>query len=162
MIWQVIDFYKLLQLLLPTFLRKPKLILFLGCTVKPLDLIYTDTLYKMQHNCQVIYLEKILNEYFDAVGYDTNNHEGTKQIKIIDEIFPPENYIYLEGENRPSLEYDNTDLWLDDDEIFLEDDLPHFDFVILIPIAYSFVEQKLRAVIDYYKLAGKNYRIQLY
>ena len=162
MTWQVVNLKKLVELLLPTFLRKSVTLAFLTSNIKPLDTLYVDTLYKMQHTCQVISLEKMLNEYFEVPGYDHQNHEATKKVKIKDEYFPPENYIYKVGEFRPTVDYDNTDLWLDEDEIWLVDDLSHFDFVILIPIAYALQLDQLTAIMSYYKLAGKNYRIERY
>jgi hypothetical protein len=159
--WQTINFNVLIQLLLPTFLRKNRMIAFLTANIKPLDSLYKNTLYKMQHTCQVISLEKMLNEHFAVANYNPNNHQNTKVITITDEYFPPENYIYMQAENPPSVDYDNQDLWIDVDNIFLEDDLPHFDFVVNIPASITFIEAQLRAIIDYYKLAGKKYRIAI-
>jgi hypothetical protein len=117
--WQTINFNVLIQLLLPTFLRKNRLVTFLEINIKPLDNLYKKTLYDMQHTCQV----------------------------------------YTQDESRPAVDYDNMNLYLDEDDIFLEDDLPHFDFVVNIPSTITFIEAQLRAIIDYYKLAGKKYRI---
>jgi hypothetical protein len=162
MTWQTINLKKLVALLLPTFLRKNTTLAFLEVSIIPLQTLYVDTLYKMQHNCQVISLEKMLNDYFAVPDYDNQNHEATKKVYIEDEFYPPENYFYLDQEFRPSIDYDNIDLWPDEDEAYMTDDENHFDFVIFIPIAYTFVEAQLRAIIDYYKLAGKIYRIELY
>lgn len=160
--WVTVDFYKLIQLLLPTFLRKQKQTVLLNIFIKPLDNLYKETLYKMQHNCTVMSLEKVLNEYFQTPGYEATNHELTKKVKIIDEKYEPDNYIYLEKEFRPSVDHDNADLWLDVDDIYLENEIEYFHFVVLIPSTYVFVTEKVRAIIDYYKLAGKKYRIELY
>ena len=162
MIWQVVNFKKLVELLLPTFLRKSVTLAFLTSNIKPLDTLYEETLYKMQHTCQVLSLEKMLNEYFEVPGYNHQNHEATKKVKIKDEYFPPENYIYKVGEFRPTVDYNNNNLWLDEDDVFLEDDVPHFDFVIWIPLGYIFELEQLTAIMNYYKLAGKNYRIERY
>ena len=114
MIWQVINFDRLVELLLPTFLRNATILAFLKAIIKPLHTLFLDVLYKMQHTCQVVYLEKLLNEYFQVVGYSDQNHEATKKVKIVDEFFPPENYIYKQGETRPTVDYDNNDLLHDD------------------------------------------------
>ncbi len=159
--WQTVNYNVLIQLLSPTFLRKKRMAAFLISVIKPLDTLYESTLYKMQHTCQVISLEKMLNEHFAVSGYDAKNHENTKVITITDEYFPHENYIYTQGENTPSVDYDNTNLWLDEDAIFLEDGVQHFDFAVNIPATIPFIEAKLRAIIDYYKLAGKKYRINI-
>lgn len=159
--WARINFYVMVQLLLPTFLRKPKQTALLNGVLKPLDSLYVDVLYKMQHDSRVIYLEKVMNEYFEAAGYSNQNHAVTKVIYITDEIYPPENYVYQNQEFYPSIEYDEQVLYLDEDNIFLTDSLEHFDFVINIPIGYAFDEQILRLLVDFYKIAGKKYRIQI-
>jgi hypothetical protein len=135
---------------------------YLNVMVKPLDNLYNELLYKMQHDCSVISLEKMLNEYFKVANYDHQNHEATKQVYIEDEIYPPENYIYTQNEFRPAVDYDNNDFWLDEDNIYLEDDVNYFDFVIFIPEDFIFEIAQLKATIDYYKLAAKKYRIELY
>lgn len=129
--------------------------------VVPLEILRNDTLYKMQHTCQVIYLEKMLNEWFDVATYDHQNHEATKVIKIKDEFHEPENYVFLDGENEPSLENDNVNKWLDEDNIWMVDEVVYYDFVVQIPSSYTFVLEQLTTVIEYYKLASKKYRIEI-
>ena len=77
--WAKIDFKRLVQLLLPTFLRKPQQTAFLNATIAPLETLYSETMYKMQHNGQVIYLEKVLNEFCDVAGYNSQNHPFRSQ-----------------------------------------------------------------------------------
>lgn len=153
--WIKINFYQLIQLLLPTFIRKPRLTVFINSILKPLDILYVAIIYKMQHTCQVIYLEKMLNEYFNAPNYNSLNHESTKIIFIDDAPKPPIKYIYL-NEEIPPKEY----LYLG--KKYLTGNEDYFDFIVHIPSSYVFVEAKLRAMIDYYKLAGKKYRIELF
>ena len=172
--WARINFKVLVQLLLPTFLRKPQQTAFLNALVAPMDSLYKDVLYKMQHDSRVIYLEKVLNEYYNIIGYSHQNHEATKQIFITDEFYPPENYVYQDPEQYASIEYDETLLYLksgfepDDpaqenngDDIFLTDDIEHFDFVINVPIALAIDLILLKILVDFYKIAGKKYRIQM-
>ena len=168
--WARINFSVLVQLLLPTFLRKPQQTAFLNAMVKPLDSLYVDTLYKMQHDSRVIYLEKVLNEHYTIAGYSDQNHEATKRIFIEDEYFEPENYAYQDQEQYASIEYNEVVLWArknaiipnDGDDIFLTDDVDHFDFVVKIPVSLNIDQVKLKILIDYYKLAGKLYRIETY
>ena len=155
MIWQVVNFDRLIELLMPTFLRQPIMFAYLNSIIKPLDSLYVDTLYKMQHTCQVIYLEKMLNEYFAVVGYDSQNHEATKVVFIDDAPKPPTKYIYLKQEIPPK-EY----LYLRTQ--YLTGDVDHIDFIVHIPSSFVFVEDKLKAIIDYYKLAGKKYKIEIF
>ncbi|HGM2344182.1 TPA: hypothetical protein ACKJ98_002036, partial [Neisseria gonorrhoeae] len=63
---------KLLILLTPTFLRKPKLVAWLRMLATPLHkVLYNfqrarqDDLYNLAHNSQVCYLRKALNDEFD-------------------------------------------------------------------------------------------------
>ena len=152
MIWQTVDFNILIEDLSPTFLRKPAQLALLQSVVKPVDTLYKDTLYKMQHNSQVIYLEKMLNEWFNVSGYSSANHEATKTVFITDAPASVKVYYYQESENLPLYHgtvYDSSQLVL-------------HDFIINIPDTYVFVEAKLRAVVDYYKLAGKKYVIETY
>lgn len=153
MIWQTVNFSKLVQLLLPTFLQRVLMLTFLRVLIKPLDVIYGNILYKMQHNSQVINLEKMLNEYFQVVGYDHQDHENTKTVFISDAEQAQRYYLYQPEEEQPlyiGLIYVGGAVNV------------NYRFIVNIPTAYSFVEQKLRAEIDYYKLAGKKYLIQTY
>ena len=153
--WAQINFNRLIQMFLPINLRQPNQTVFLNSLIKPLNTLYNDTLYKMQHTCQVIYLEKMLNEYFSAVAYNAQNHVATKVVFIEDAPKPPIKYIYLTQEIPPkSFLYLRTQ--------YLTGDTDHIDFIVNIPSSYVFIEEKLRAIIDYYKLAGKKYKIQIF
>jgi hypothetical protein len=175
-----------MELLLPTTLRRRNQKAFLTAVIAPLNSLYRDTLYKMQHTCQVIYLEKMLNEHYTVVGYDPTNHEATKLIYIEDAPRPPYKYIYLQEEiefqGKPYLYLNsgvgnpNTDLinnvtdefgdevpnWFTSGGIvYLTGDTIYNDFVVYVPINLTFDEIKMRALIDYYKLAGKKYTIEI-
>lgn len=153
MTWQTISFNTLIELLLPSFLRKSRIVAILQSVVKPVDSLYQDTLYKMQHNSQVIYLEKMLNEYFEVSGYSAGNHELSKTVFISDAPPVDRNYIFQPAEVQP--------VYLD--SIYLNGTpAVNYKFIVNIPDTYVFVEAKLRAVIDFYKLAGKKYIIETY
>ena len=152
--WVKIDFLQSVKLLLPSFLRNTKQIILLKSLVAPLDQLFEQTLYKMQHDCSVISLEKMLNEYFNVVGYDASDHEGTKVVYIDDAPVPPTKYIYL-NEEIPPKEY----LYLGIQ--YLTGDVDHIDFIINIPSSFIFLEEKLIRVIEYYKLSGKKYKIEI-
>ena len=153
--WAKIDFKRLVQLLLPTFLRKPQQTAFLNATIAPLETLYSETMYKMQHNGQVIYLEKVLNEFCDVAGYNSQNHEGTKQIIIEDAAVPRMQYVYREdgiaNYGKPYLRVG---------VVYITGDYDHNDFVVKIPTTVSYIDSQIRAIIDYYKLAGKKYTIE--
>lgn len=153
--WATVDFNILVEMLLPTFLRKNKMLALLRAFVKPLDNIYKDTLYKMQHTCQVIYLEKVLNEWFNVPNYSALNHENSKKIYIEDAPKPPTKYIYLQQELPP-----NNYLYLGTQ--YLTGETIWNDFIIFIPSSYTIDMPKLTALVNYYKLAGKKYTIEFY
>jgi hypothetical protein len=159
MFWATLDFYKLVQLLLPTFLRKPKLILFLSCIIRPLDRIYQETLYKMQHDGKTIYLEKMLNEYYKVVGYDPNNHDATKQI-VIDDLPEIEKlYIFQDLEDNVSFLEDadsSSDVFLDNET----EGVVNYSWIIYIPATIAYDEPTVRALVDSYRYFGKKYKIE--
>lgn len=88
---------KALLMLLPPLLRKQKQIAWLKTLVKPLDNLYEDTLYKMQHNGQVMYLEKILNDLFNpGVNYVYDASITNKMNRGL---------IVVEDAHRPKVQY---------------------------------------------------------
>jgi hypothetical protein len=69
-----INFNRLAELLLPTFLRKATILAFLQSAYSQLAFICNtglkpyreQTNYRLMHNGQVCYLRKVLNDYFDS------------------------------------------------------------------------------------------------
>jgi hypothetical protein len=161
--WQTVSFFVLIEQLLPTFLRRNRMILFLSAIVTPLNKIYDDTLYKTQHDGRTIYLEKMLNEHFAVVGYDNQNHDATKTIYIDDVPQPDKLYIYQDEEDGVSfLEDDGDD---NDDDVFLDADnegVLSYSWIIYIPDTYVFQEYAIRALVDTYRYFGKKYKIETY
>ncbi len=151
--WYNIKFDWLFGDSLPTIKRGKKTLALFKAFAAPLQKIADETLYKMQHNGQVIYLEKVLNEWFSVAGYDTQDHDGTKTVFISDAPPVPRNYVYLNAEDNP--------LYLG--TVSLGNPMAvNYKFIVNVPSSYTFVEAKLRAVIDYYRLAGKKYIIVTY
>lgn len=152
--WYSFDFKRLITQLLPMSLRRLVAVLFFAALLSPLGWLIKQILYKMQHNCQVIYLEKLLNESFAITAYNPDDHEGTKVIKIGPGEIPEEVYIWLQTEPADPL-------WLG--EVFLlsqaEADAQYCDFTVLIPMSFQAQEYKLQSLLEYYKLAGKKYKI---
>jgi len=153
MMWQTIDFNALPRLLSITALKDSDINDLVKIFMSPLIDLYDETLYKMQHNCQVIYLEKMLNEYFEIFTYNPNSHIATRQIYIIDAPTVAPTYIYQSEENKPV--YLGTE-YLD------RESTTTYQFIIKIPVSINFNEIQLRALVDYYKLAGKQYIIETY
>lgn len=160
----LIDFKKLVALLLPIRLRSTKIIAWLKVLVFPISKIHHRFLlkqrldsYKLSHNGQACHLRKVLNDAFDST---------LRRIQIVDGNRFEKSFIYTKGENKPQflgIKY------IYDRSVF---DDTGADFLVLIPLElwnrkktqisigeYRFYD--IEAIVDYYKLASKRYKIQL-
>ena len=108
----------------------------------------------MQHNGQVMYLEKVLNEKYKVAGYNPNLHRITRKIIIVDAYYAKRNYLYQNYEQKPI--YLGTTFIHTKNEYSAE----YFDFIIQIPAAIIVNENELKSIMAYYKLAGKKYKIE--
>ena len=163
MVWSTVNFNTLVELLVPTFLRKNKHILLLKTIITPLFTLHQQTLYEMQHDGRTIYLEKLLNEYFTVLGYDPNHHDLTKTIYIDDVVQKDKLYIWQNEELETS--YLNDEGVDDDNDVFLDNEIENvysYSWIIFIPEAIVFDEIKVRAFIDEYRYIGRKYIIQNY
>ena len=138
----IVNWSKLLLWLLRPILRKKRHFKWLFSLLKPLETLYDTTLYQMQHNGQIVYLEKVLNETFNpGVVYDPNlSIEGKRSANLIyiDETLQPrlkfvyrhdEYYLHTEGEHfsLPAVVDEEIVLdelgFLDPIELFTHDEL---------------------------------------
>lgn len=150
-----IDYPKLVSLLTPPDLRKQRLLALLGALIMPVRTVYgsfkanrISNLYKLAHNGQICYLRKALNDSFDPV---------LRRIYIGDGSRFKRQYIYTSGEQQarylrtiyiqPTTEYEDTGV----------------DFKVIVPVGFDLAGNlyQLRALIDFYKLAGKRYTIEI-
>jgi len=155
MFWNKIDINVLSELYLPTFMRDYTIKGFVGSASKPLVELYDKTLYKMQHTGQVIYLEKLLNEFLNIPGYDVMDHVATRMIYISDAPNVNQVYIYTPIENKPLYLGGSTPVYLNRTEV-------QYHFIINIPESVDFYEELVRNLVDYYVIAGKQYKIETY
>ena len=143
---------KLLVLLTPTFLRKPKLVAWLRMLATPFHkLLYDfqrtsqDNLYNLAHNSQVCYLRKALNDEFDKVKRDINIEDGKQNARL---------YIYPRSTNKP--------LYLG--KVYLYQRGSYIDggvdFVVVLQRDLEYDFYKLEALVNFYKLAGKRWTIE--
>lgn len=147
-----IDYKTLVLLLLPTFLRRPKMIAWLIVLVLPIDALHylfiqkraTD-IYKLNHNGQVCYLRKALNDAFDPKN---------RRIKIIDGQRYTRLYIYTTPEQKPKF---LKMLFLREETDFADSGV---DFIVEMP-SETYHKYNVEALIDFYKLASKRYKIEL-
>lgn len=151
-----IDFRRLVTALLPPRLRKPRMLEWLIALTYPVQLLYNDfrsnrkaNLKKLSITPQVCYLTWALNDRYDF---------GLRRIRIEDPYIREQAYVYQDAESKP---------------LYLDANHPHYiysttetiavsvDFVVLLPTGLRFAENEMRAFIDSYKLASKEYKIQL-
>lgn len=156
--WYKVDYNKLAILLLPTFLRKPKLVAFIQALIAPIDSIYyqwsnwrVKNIYKLEHTGQICYLRGSLNDDFDPVE---------RRIRVIDSQLYDTTYIFTEAEEQ--------DVWLatedEPDTLWLRTEVETadtgLDFLVYVPEAlYDKEIYALTAHIDFYKAGGKRYKI---
>lgn len=150
--WYKVDYKKLAILMLPTFLRKPILVAYLQSLLVPIDSLYyqwsvyrNDNIYKMDHNGQICYLRKALNDKFDP---------SLRRIWIGNGNRYERQYLYTTPENRPK--YLGT--------MYLHQNLDYadtgLDFIVYVP--QTIIDESpfaLKALIDFYKAGGKRYKI---
>ncbi|WP_396177426.1 hypothetical protein [Flavobacterium sp.] len=151
--WYSVDWNRLVLLLLPTFLRKPKTVAFLQALVAPISqlhyqwtLLRFDHYYKLYHNGQVCKLRKLLNDELDP---------ALRRIYITDGNSFPRKYIYTRAENKP--------VFIGTMFIYQNDEYTNTgaDFTVFVPAEIVNTKiHELRALIEFYKLASKRYKIQ--
>lgn len=159
---------KLGVLFTPTFLRQERNLAWLRCLLTPLKPLQQqflkyrlEDLYKLEHTAQVCSMEKVLNDRFDV---------SERRIRIVDVDRKEPFYIFSEAERTPKFINSNTtNIYLYSEEISTNGSV---DFLIKVPLEvwdnekteveigeYRFYA--IEAVVDFYKLAGKNYKIIL-
>lgn len=155
-----INFKRLAWLWIPTDLRKKRLAEFIYCLIFPIEKMYLEfknarkeNLIRMNFNYQKFSLQRRLNDAFDRVE---------RRIKIVPAVKYEGVYIYTEAESGTAL---NLHKWLHDDShpLYLrtESELTsEFDFIVEIPNTAINILQ-LKAEIEYYKLFGKHYEIEV-
>ena len=151
--YSTVDIDDLNEMFLPSFLINAELLAVVNSISSPIKSLYNDTLYKMEHTGQVIYLEKMLNEFYQISGYNKNDHVATRKIYITNAPIVPNVYIYLPEENKP--------LYLGDDPIYLNPIQPQYNFIINVPSSLIYDEQTLRNKVNYYR-DTKQFIIQSY
>lgn len=150
--WNKVDFDKLILLLLPTFLRKPRLFGYLKALVSPIASLYDRwskmrdaNLKTLSYNSQRCYMRGVLNDRYDP---------DERRITISNTGNRAQDYIYTEAENLPV--YLGT--------MFLETEFNYagstVDFLVMVP--QELINTRINeivATIEFYVLAGKSYQI---
>ena len=142
---------RLVILLLPTFLRKARLVAWLQILIAPLEQLQysfnqkrNSDLVTLTHNGQKCYLRKILNDTFD---------QGLRRIRIEDMTHFNAVYIYTEAENQP--------VYLEEKYLYTSGEMQvnGMNFSVYIPNELRAREVEIKALIEAYKIASKRYII---
>ncbi len=151
--WFNIDFQKLVLWFLPFKLRKPKNVALLSAIVAVLQQIHGNwlnkrerNLYLLAHNGQTCYFRKALNDAFD---------NELRRIEIVNGNVFEAVYIFTIPEQQPQ--------YLGKINIYGAEDnaTSAVDFIVKVPA--QIVDNRLielRAEIDYYRQAGKRFKIE--
>lgn len=158
--WYNVDIYKLAAYLLPPFLRKKKLFSFFCVLLYPFfTLVQTfksfrkSSIYRLNANGQVIYMEKYLNDHFNLEYKDIYITDSEESIPNVSVLYPEESStmdVYASG----SLEV----LYL----ISGMESLKKEDFIVNVP---SYLQDRINEIItlvEYNKPAGRKYTIKIY
>lgn len=158
-----INFASLARALLPSVMRTAvKMASILRAIVKPLqtlnnrfNLLRTQTDYQVLFDSRVIYMEKLLNDFFDT---------SLRRIYIGDgSLIPRPEFIYNVVENRPPVFiYNEAEA---QPPVYLRnraESISAIDFIVYVPLAILTPEnaQQIRAWVNRYRLAGKRFSIQ--
>lgn len=154
--WYKVDWDRLVLLLLPTFLRKPVLFGYLKALISPIGVspdsvhyrwlqMRESNLKKLSYNGQRCYLRGALNDVAD---------KNLRRIYIDETQNNEPDYIYTPDEN--------LDVYLG--IMYIESDFNYsnttVDFLVYVPESvWQAKENEINAVLEFYTLAGKSYKI---
>lgn len=154
------DIEKFIHRLLPPFLRTALQKAWIRVLLKPVEYLLTqlqayrvEKLNELSYNGQTIQLERYLNDIFDSVQ---------RRIQVKHYADSPD-FDYLLSENGSALDYDylisestNTGFLY----FIGENSAPlGVDFIVLFPSSISTLSEAIKARVDKYRVAGKQYQI---
>ncbi|WP_299460795.1 hypothetical protein [uncultured Microscilla sp.] len=161
-----IDFDRLVDMLLPGFLRKPKMTAFLKACVVPVKTLYQrfqafsqQQKYEAGITAQAGLIEKALNDAFDPT---------LRRFQIVHELLNDGPVIFLDSDDQSS---QNPIMYLDadaqsDSGIVLHLDsesseLPAgIDFRVKAPLGTETQQEAIRSMVSKYKFASKTFDVQ--
>jgi len=155
--------------LTPPLLRKSRQLAWIKALLQPVDYVIdqlndyvTDVSYRVRLNSQVLILEMALNDEFD---------DSLRRIYITTStgFYDREIYTYYTDEGQPDTFLKNTSEAPIASEIYLYSTQEQQDYVVAtafftvhVPNSLTSVEDRLKSLINRYKLAGKTYTINYY
>lgn len=151
-----VNWYRLVNMLVLPAVKKPMVLAFINSGIAPIRTNYDtfltfkkDAEYRINHNGQVCFLQKLLNDKFD---------NSLRRIKV--QNVPPKQrlWFYNTEDSKPIFFYNQSD----NHPVFIynsNDYYNQFDFEVLIPESLNGYRNQMLAQINYYKLESKNYQI---
>ena len=152
-----VNWNRLVKFLVPRPLQKPLLMALLYCFISPLKTNHKsfmgfkiDAEYRVKHNGQICYLQKMLNDKFDKY---------LRRIRVVNQAPKVALWAYYIEDEKPLFGYE-----LEDDKPLFgynaNDYYNAFDFSVIIPESLLAFTNQMQAQINYYKLFSKNYQIK--
>jgi hypothetical protein len=155
-----INYTKLVTERIPHELRFDELLALMLIFVSPVVFLYNlfinyrnFILYKIKITPQVCYMEKMLNDSYDA---------SLRRIYLTDGLTQQAIFIYTEPENKPVYVYTETEALPLYNYLEGETTGAGFDFVVNVPLAVGFQLSEMTARVNEFKLAGKTFKIQTF
>ena len=152
--WFNVNWKKLAVLLTPTFLRGEKMTAWLELIIEGVNQVHyqwlqlrKNNIYSLAHNSQVCYLRGALNDRFD---------NEQRRILIVDGNKYEREYIYTRGEQKP---YFLGTLFIYSREDYADTGVY---FIVRVPSDLIYNEVEMQALIKFYKLASKRFKIEKY
>lgn len=149
--WFNVNWPRLALLNTPTFLREEVMKLWMSLLLSPVSQVHywwvnyrAENIYKLAHNSQKCYLRGALNDRFDR---------QLRRIRIDDGNAFKRKYIYTDGEEKPKF---LGTMFLYDDSDYADTGV---DFIVVVPAGLQYSVYEMKALIDFYRLASKRYKI---
>lgn len=149
--WFNVNWPRLALLNTPTFLREEVMKLWMSLLLSPVSQVHywwvnyrAENIYKLAHNSQKCYLRGALNDRFDR---------QLRRIRIDDGNAFKRKYIYTDGEEKPKF---LGTMFLYDDSDYADTGV---DFIVVVPAVLQYSVYEMKALIDFYRLASKRYKI---
>lgn len=149
---------EVLASLVPSHLRKPKRLTWVYVMSKPLETLKNTfmakrerDLYLLSHNSQVRNLEKLLETEFDTTGIFISDPTGIENTFLYNRGEGQEPvYVYNDAESQPVHVYNRSEFY------------PAISFIIWLPSEAVVDLNRLKALVNMFKLAGKSYEVRTY
>jgi hypothetical protein len=157
-----IDFDILVWQNMPVRLRQSKQYAWLKCLASPVRYLFglfstnrSNNLYTLKNNGQVCIIESVLNDIFDNTG---------RGIFISDPAYHDPLFIYKTPEDKPVYLDMDSEIGThvipapDPPDLYTESETSLFAaaFIVHVPVSVSFDAERMKAIIDFYRLPGRN------